>query len=226
MVQFVTISGLTAEASSSGADALAVISSTYRRPVYPIFASITSGVQPRSKPGPVFTLARAEEPLTKQEKGYRILKIKGDGRCMFRALAQGLSRNKGIFMSGDTETKEADDLRLAVRDALCRGEKRKKEFKEAIFSLEATEGPIGRYCQRLNSANFWGGEVELLVLSKMLHTPIYVYKTAQEGGRSDGGVIPIQRYGEEFSKVSKQSKVPRRPVRLLYFEGNHYNLLL
>ncbi len=40
-----------------------------------------------------------------------------------------------------------------------------------------------RYCQRLNSANFWGGEVELLVLSKMLHTPIYVYKTAQEGGR-------------------------------------------
>ena len=37
-----------------------------------------------------------------------------------------------------------DELRLAVRDALCRGEKRKKEFKEAVFSLEATEGPIGR----------------------------------------------------------------------------------
>ena len=36
----------------------------------------------------------------------------------------------------------------------------------------------------------------------------------------------VCRYGEEFSKVSKQSKVPRRPVRLLYFEGNHYNLLL
>lgn len=29
---------------------------------------------------------RAEEIPTKQEKGYRILKIKGDGRCMFRAL--------------------------------------------------------------------------------------------------------------------------------------------
>ncbi len=41
-----------------------------------------------------------------------------------------------------------------------------------------------RYCTKLQSANFWGGEVELLVLSKMLHTPIYVYKTAQEGGRS------------------------------------------
>lgn len=38
----------------------------------------------------------------------------------------------------------ADELRLAVRDALCRSEKRKKEFKDAVFSLEATEGPIGR----------------------------------------------------------------------------------
>ena len=48
-----------------------------------------------------------------------------------------------------------------------------------------------RYCQRLNSANFWGGEVELLVLSKMLHTPIYVYKTAQEGGRCDLGSLSV-----------------------------------
>ena len=38
-----------------------------------------------------------------------------------------------------------DELRLAVRDALCRTEKRKQEFKDAVFSLEATEGPIGRY---------------------------------------------------------------------------------
>ena len=38
----------------------------------------------------------------------------------------------------------ADELRLAVRDALCRTDKRKKEFKDAVFSLEATEGPIGR----------------------------------------------------------------------------------
>lgn len=41
-----------------------------------------------------------------------------------------------------------DGLRLAVRDALCRGERRKKEFKEAVFSLEATEGPIGRQAMR------------------------------------------------------------------------------
>lgn len=39
-----------------------------------------------------------------------------------------------------------------------------------------------RYCQRLDSPKFWGGEVELLVLSKMVSTPIYIYRTAQEAG--------------------------------------------
>lgn len=39
-----------------------------------------------------------------------------------------------------------------------------------------------RYCARLNRNDFWGGEVEILVLSKMLHVPIYVYRTAEETG--------------------------------------------
>ena len=36
----------------------------------------------------------------------------------------------------------------------------------------------------------------------------------------------VRRYGEVFSKVSKQLKVPTQPVTLLHFEGNHYHLLL
>lgn len=226
MVRFETRLGVKAEASSSRTGFPLGTSAFRSQHKCAGFASITRALHPGPKPVPLFELAKAADLQSKQEKGFRILKIKGDGRCMFRALAQGLSRNKGVFISGETETKEADELRLAVRDALCRSEKRKKQFKDAIFSLEATEGPIGRYCQRLGSTSFWGGEVELLVLSKMLHTPIYVYKTAQEGGRKDGGLIPIQKYGEEFSKTSKVTSVPRRPVRLLYFEGNHYNLLL
>ena len=47
----------------------------------------------------------------------------------------------------------ADELRLAVRDALCRSERRKKQFKDAIFSLEATEGPIGRYARAFVNSN-------------------------------------------------------------------------
>lgn len=39
------------------------------------------------------------------------------------------------------------------------------------------------YCQRLQKPSFWGGEVEILVLSRMLKVPIYVFKTAEEAGR-------------------------------------------
>ncbi len=44
--------------------------------------------------------------------------------------------------------------------------------------------PAGRsYCQRLQQPSFWGGEVEILVLSRMLKVPVYVYKTAEEAGK-------------------------------------------
>lgn len=36
----------------------------------------------------------------------------------------------------------------------------------------------------LQKPNFWGGEVEILVLSRMLQVPIFVYQTAEEHGRS------------------------------------------
>ena len=42
---------------------------------------------------------------------------------------------------------------------------------------------VHRYCARLQQPSFWGGEVEILVLSRMLKVPIYVYKSAQEAGR-------------------------------------------
>lgn len=40
-----------------------------------------------------------------------------------------------------------------------------------------------RYCTRLESPAFWGGEVEILVLSKMLRMPIHVMQRALEVGR-------------------------------------------
>ena len=35
----------------------------------------------------------------------------------------------------------------------------------------------------MDSPSFWGGEVEILILSKMLHVPIHVMQRAQEAGR-------------------------------------------
>jgi len=66
---------------------------------------------------------------------------------------------------------------------------------------------------------FWGGEPELLVLSKMLRVPIYVYLS------NSGGYTPIQKYGEKYTKATKDHP-KRRPVCILYTNENHYDLLV
>ena len=73
--------------------------------------------------------------------GIRV--IKGDGKCMFRALARGMARNKGVVLSPGDETRDADTLRLAVRDALCRSDERRRAFQEAVTSVEVAEGDRG-----------------------------------------------------------------------------------
>lgn len=43
----------------------------------------------------------------KPERGYKVIKIAPDGRCLFRALASGLSYNQGYYTVG-TEEEEKD----------------------------------------------------------------------------------------------------------------------
>ncbi|KAI7839237.1 hypothetical protein COHA_006935 [Chlorella ohadii] len=172
---------------------------------------------------PLFELARAAAgPAI--ETGLRVVKVAGDGRCMFRALAQGLARNQGRFLGQAAEEQEADQLRLAVAEALCRTAARRNEFASAVYAVEA-EDKLQNYCRRIMAPSFWGGEPELLVLSQMLRVPILVYIPSREAGKGSGrGYVVIQQYGDKWSKT--KSGKAKRPVRLLYSGSNHYDLLL
>lgn len=177
---------------------------------------------------PLFHLARAAAgPAI--ETGLRVIRVAGDGRCMFRALAQGLARNQGRFLGQAAEEQEADQLRLAVAEALCRTAARRNEFAPAVYAVEA-EDKMQNYCRRILSPTFWGGEPELLVLSQMLRVPILVYIPAKEAGSRGGGsgYVVIQRYGEQYEKKGGGGGKKRRAraVRLLYSGSNHYDLLL
>lgn len=146
---------------------------------------------------------------------------------MFRALVQGMALNKGMNLNATEEEKEADQLRFAVMDALCRSDKRRTLYEEALIAITVEES-LKRYCQRIPSSNFWGGESELLVLSRMCSQPITVYipeSEAKQGARWGTGYIPIAEYGAEFAKPGKDRKA-RKPVRLLYNGSNHYDLLI
>eukprot|EP01024_Parvocaulis_polyphysoides_P039013 TRINITY_DN35231_c2_g1_i1.p2 TRINITY_DN35231_c2_g1~~TRINITY_DN35231_c2_g1_i1.p2 ORF type:complete len:238 (-),score=28.99 TRINITY_DN35231_c2_g1_i1:320-1009(-) len=173
---------------------------------------------------PIYTFGRQPETITESEM-YKLVKIKPDGRCMFRAMARSLAANKGRFLTPDQETQEADALRLACAQAICRNEDRKKQFPDALKQLEAEGEQLNSYCKRLVRPDFWGGEVEMFVLSKMLKIPIKVYMQEKEVGGDGIGFINIRTIGEQYSK-SKDGQKPRKPVKLLFRDGNHFDLLM
>lgn len=185
--------------------------------------STLTGQKQASKPGS--KKKRSSTGGAKIEKGLRIVQVKGDGRCLFRALAKGLTHKQGVHISGDREDYAADELRMAVHDALCRSDERAKSFDEVDYSIENFDGGKNKYCVRLNRPDFWGGEVEILVLSKMLHTPIYVYKSAEEAGLGGYGYTRIAAYGEEWERKDGKGGMGK-PIKVLYGNGNHYDALL
>lgn len=163
-------------------------------------------------------------PALKKVERYSVQKITGDGRCMFRALVRGMAFNKGVKLHPRDERDDADELRMAIKEAICDDEKERLKYEEALVAITVEES-LRRYCQRIGRSDFWGGESELLVLSKLCCQPIMVYIPEQEHGGRGSGFIPIAEYGAEFRKGSKNRKA-RKVVRLLYSGGNHYDLLV
>ncbi|XP_010262736.1 PREDICTED: OTU domain-containing protein At3g57810 isoform X2 [Nelumbo nucifera] len=164
-------------------------------------------------------------PALKKVEHFSVQKVTGDGRCLFRALVKGMAINKGITLTHREERDDADELRMAVKEVICYDDKERSQYEEALVAITVDES-LKRYCQRIEKSDFWGGESELLVLSKLCQQPIIVYIPEHEhrvGGRGTG-FIPITEYGVEFSKTSKGK--PRKVVRLLFSGRNHYDLLI
>ncbi|KAK1377487.1 Ubiquitin thioesterase OTU1 [Heracleum sosnowskyi] len=165
-------------------------------------------------------------PAMKKVECYSVKKVTGDGRCLFRALVKGMAIHKGLSLNSREETENADELRTAVKEVICGKDNERSEYAEALMAITVDES-LKRYCQRIGRSDFWGGESELLVLSKLCHQPIIVYIPEHEhakGGRGSG-FIPIAEYGTDYGKASWTGKA-KKAVRLLYSGKNHYDLLV
>ncbi|KAG2690757.1 hypothetical protein I3843_09G201100 [Carya illinoinensis] len=165
-------------------------------------------------------------PAMRKVERYSIQRVAGDGRCLFRALVKGMAFNKAISLNPREERENADELRMAVREVICENDKERHQYEEALVAITVEES-LKRYCQRIERPDFWGGESELLVLSKLCRQPIVVYIPEHEhakGGRGSG-FIPIAEYGAEFGKGLIKERA-RKVVRLLYSGKNHYDLLV
>ena len=146
-----------------------------------------------------------------------VLHIKRDGKCMFRALVQGMAQNFDEVVGSGEETEQADALRLACNEALCASGKRAaKMYLPAVRGARAEYGTMQEFCRVSMHPRHWGGEVELLVLSKMLEQNIVVYRPLADGS----AYSVIAEYGKEHLKKG------RKPVRLLFNLRDHYDLLV
>lgn len=133
-----------------------------------------------------------------------ILRIQGDGNCLFRALVQGKFRAEySTFLSPEEETQKS----LELRNSICNDLIRKREFIAPFV-----EGDLDVYVERMRYEGTWGGEPELAVASDILEHPIRVYMQAGEGNFSI-----IASYGEFEGVVD---------INLLFHGMGHYDVLI
>lgn len=142
----------------------------------------------------------------------RVVPVRGDGRCLYRAIAKNLASSDGRRLSENLERADADALRDIAWREIC--VERRREFR----SRQVIEGSLSAYCANMRNPRFYAGEAEMLALADVLKRPIMVYlRTAQ------GQLRNIVTYGEEYGKGKRST---RRTIRVLYINGNHYDALL
>lgn len=163
---------------------------------------------------PQFSLAFGMPPLALQPPPLRHVPVRGDGRCLFRAIAKNIARSEGRSLSERLERADADYLRNLAWNAICK--RRRQEFAKRNI----VEGNIASYCAVSKDPSFYGGEPELFALADELKVPIRVYLRA-EGGR----LRNIVTYGEKY-EAKMRVKYGDGAIRLLYVNGNHYDALL
>lgn len=139
------------------------------------------------------------------EANFHIIRIPGDGRCLFRAVVHGACRRKGKPPPSESRQKElADELRQQVVEELI---KRRKDTEWYL------EDQFDRYVGDMRKSHVWGGEPELLMASHVLKMPITVYML---GNKSNSRKI-IAEYGQEYGK--------QNPICVLYHGYGHYDAL-
>ena len=162
----------------------------------------------------------ATTPTPTPPPELRIVPVRGDGRCLYRAIAKNLASTDGRRLSEDLERADADYLRKVAWKTICYDRSKEFEAKHVI------EGSLKAYCAQMRNPTFYAGEAEMLALTDVLKRPIQVYLRS-----SRGELRNIQTYGQQYAAI-KTPKGRRKvtkivpAIRVLYTNGNHYDALL
>mmetsp|Transcript_95240 Transcript_95240/g.269176 ORF Transcript_95240/g.269176 Transcript_95240/m.269176 type:complete len:198 (-) Transcript_95240:159-752(-) len=132
---------------------------------------------------------------------FQVVRIPGDGNCLFRAVAQGeATASRGKVLPPAQETSRSEALRMAAVQELVW---RREEIEWAI------EGDFDSYVAEMARSGTWAGEPELLMLSHHLQRPIEVYMPDP--------LRRVQAYGEDLKPAA---------ICVLFHGSGHYEALV
>ncbi|XP_017405506.1 OVARIAN TUMOR DOMAIN-containing deubiquitinating enzyme 4 isoform X2 [Vigna angularis] len=132
-----------------------------------------------------------------------IIRIPGDGRCLFRAVVYGACLRSGEPSPSLSRQRElADELRAKVVDEFI---KRRADTEWFL------EGDFETYTIQMRKPHIWGGEPELLMSSHVLQLSLFLDKNSSN-------LKVIAEYGEEYGKDN--------PIGVIYDGYGHYDALL
>ncbi|KAJ3525510.1 hypothetical protein NM688_g8393 [Phlebia brevispora] len=172
--------------------------------------------------------AREEERIINQtcdELGVKMHEINPDGHCLFSAVAEQLAI-LGVLppqqatyeatrrAAADYMQKHPDDFIPFIPSV------DNSENDNALMSLEEYE----RYCATIRDTAAWGGEPEILALSKAYNVPIHVIQGATPH------IVVHDPSDSTQSHTQKNDKKSDQVVRISYHRrmyglGEHYNSL-
>ncbi|CAI8027436.1 OTU domain-containing protein 4 [Geodia barretti] len=124
--------------------------------------------------------------------------IAKDGSCLFRAVAEQVLLSQSYH----------HHVRLQCADYISR---HRDDFKEFLTVK------LDEYLRRLRIGQLWGGEVELVVFSKMYRRSIVVYNQQVNQVQEQIFLTP------EDEAAGRRTEELIDPIYLAYTDGNHYD---
>jgi OTU-like cysteine protease/UBA/TS-N domain len=165
----------------------------------------------------------ATAPLTERgfaavlaKRGLRIVPVRADGNCLFRALA--------VHVYGEEDAHGI--VRAGVMDFLA--------THRAWFSMFVAED-FARYVRRKRRSGCHGNHLELQAAAELYSRPIHVFSYSSEPVNViECGVASAEGPGDEMAPIAPVAAaaaaairlLPHAPLRLTFHRGSHYNCLL
>ena len=165
--------------------------------------------------------------LSPEGPRFREVPIDGDGRCLFRALAQAnhiaaamdLKEERKIMLLGPDEEKvQADFLRHKVCDLLLERRADVEPFIEFGGGGGIAKGGYEEYVNQMRLVSTWGGEPELAMSAEVLGRDVLVFAR-----KSRAVYVEISTYFPREKKVNPKNTTK---VNLLFHSFGHYDLLV